>query len=354
MPTIISDLSSPPGNPSSVHSFGRQAKQRLNEARTSIATYFHARPEEIVFTSGGTESINLFLRGLAKQGHIITSKLEHSAVYNTVKSLESEGLQASYLCGNLWGAPKPEQIEAAIRSNTQAIVLSLSNSETGVKIDLAAISSIAQRHNIPLFLDAVSYLGKESLLLPPGVCGLALSGHKIYAPKGIGALYIQSHIKLKSQLTGGSQEYARRAGTENVMGAKALAHAFEILQQEQLQITQHLFTLRDHFETQLFQHLPDLIINGEGPRICNTANIAFLGCDAETLLLQLDLAGIAASHGSACSSGAIEPSRVLLNMGIDRKQARSSIRFSFGRQNTLQEVDLALEKLTVLVKRIRF
>lgn len=347
---MLLELSGDPANPSSVHFFGKKARSLLLAARETCASFFFAKPEEILFTSGGTESINYFLRGLGPKGHIITTSIEHSAIHQTLKILEGA---VSYLPVGLWGAPSPEQIEEAIRPDTRAIVLSFSNAETGVKIDLASIAAMAERRGIPLFIDAVASIGKEPLLLHPGISAIALSAHKFHGPKGIGALYLKSSMKLLPGITGGGQEYMRRAGTENLAGILGLAKALEILKEKQGEITLHITTLRQTLESGLKREVPDMIIHGEGPRISNTSNIAFLGVDAETLLMQLDLAGIAASHGSACSSGALEPSRILINMGIDRKIVRSSIRFSLSRMNTQKEIEIAIEKIAHLVKSLR-
>ncbi len=349
---MLEDFKGPPANPSSVHQLGTRARKMLLVARQKTADFFGAKPDEIIFTSGGTESINLMLRGLPK-GHIITTNIEHSSVYKTVQSLESQGFTATFLSCGLWGAPTPEQVEAAILPTTKAIVLCAANGETGVKIELDAIAAVAEKHKIPFLLDAVAFIGKEPLLLPRGVSACAVSGHKFHAPKGIGALFCRNLLKLQSIATGGNQEYMHRAGTENLSGILGLKESLQILQESQPVITQHLLDLRSHFECELLRTLPDIAINGEGPRISNTVNIAFLGCDGESLFMQLDMAQIAVSLGSACSSGAIEPSRVLMNMGLDRKVARSSIRFSFGRTNTREEVDQALEKIVFLVKKLR-
>lgn len=349
---MMADLSGPPANPSSIHSFGKRAKKILNASRQTTARYFWGGQGDIVFTSGGTESINLLLRSLPK-GHIITTDLEHACVYRTLKTLESEGFSVTFLSPNLFGAPTPDAIEAAIRPDTRAIVLSASNGETGVKTDLSAIAAMAMRRCIPVLLDAVSYIGKEPLPLLPGISAIALSGHKFHGPKGIGALFIRSPFKITPLSMGGNQESMRRAGTENLAGILGLAEALQILQENQPAFTAHILALRTHFETELFRAVADLSINGLGPRISNTSNIAFHGCDGETLLLHLDMVGIAASHGSACSAGALEPSRVLLNMGLDRKTARSSIRFSLSRLQTKQEIDLALERIVPLVRKLR-
>lgn len=350
---MLLDLQGPPANPSSTHWFGQRARNLLNEARSSVASFFHFKPEEVIFTSGGTESLNLLLKGLGKKGHLITTEIEHSAVYQTVKELEKGGLSATYLPVNLWGAPLPEQIEEAIQPDTLAIMLSLANSETGVTIDLESVASVAEKKGIPLFLDAVGFIGKEHYIPHPAISALAISGHKFHGPKGIGALLVRKPLKIYPQLTGGMQESARRSGTENLSGILGLKAALEILQVEQEKITEKLRDLRNHFEYILKKELSDLAVNGEGPRISNTSNLAFLGVDGETLLIQLDRMGIAASHGSACSSGALEPSRILTKMGVGYKTARSSLRFSLSRMNTKEEIDQAAETICHLVKKLR-
>ena len=353
---MLAEFSGLPGNPSSIHYFGQQAKARLTNARQTIASFFGAKPEEIIFTSGGTESMNMLIRGLFSsrpKGHIITTAIEHLCVYRTIQLLESAGIDVTYLKVDSWGAPLPEQIEDAIRSNTTAIVLSAANNETGVKLDIEKVAEIAYRHEIPLILDAVAYIGKEIIPMPPGVSAIGFSGHKFHAPKGIGAVIARSSLKLIPLLTGGGQEYQRRAGTENLPGIIGLAEAVQILKEKQNEITEHLRDLRDHLEISLLREIPDIIVNGEGPRIANTSNLAFRGIDGETLLMHLDMAGIAASHGSACSSGALEPSRVLLQMGQNHALARASMRFSLSRMNTREEIDAVIERIVEVIRKIR-
>ncbi len=348
---MLPDLQGPPANPSSVHSFGREAHHLLQKARQTTASFFSATPQEIIFTSGGTESINLFLRGLGTKGHIITSTIEHSCVYRTLQHLENQGLKVTYVPVGPWGAPLPEAISKAIRPDTRAIVLSAANTETGVKIDLESIAELAKTQGVPLLIDAVSFIGKEPWTMFPGITAVAISGHKFHAPKGIGALFLKSSLKLIPLATGGAQEYQHRAGTENLAGILGLAEALAILSKEQTQITEQLSDLRLRFEHGLQRELPDMQINGEGPRISNTSNLAFPGIDGETLLIQLDRMGLAASHGSACASGAMEPSRILTQMGIPRKVACSSLRFSMGRLNTREEIDRAIRIISECVRK---
>lgn len=346
---MIGEINGVAGNPSSLHWFGRQAHCKLIEARKSIASFFHSAPEEIIFTSGGTEGLNYLLRGLGGRGHVITTGIEHSAVYKTMRTLENQGLEATYLPVGLWGAPLPDAIQSAIRSDTKAMIFTLSNGETGVRIDLDAIAAIAEKAGIPLFLDGVSFIGKEPLKLPNAVKGLALSGHKFHGPQGIGLVLCR--YELTPLLTGGGQEYHKRPGTENVMGIMGLAAAIQILSEEQTSITKYILELRQYFENGLLAALPNIQINGQGPRISNTSNIAFPGFDGERLLRELDIAGIAASGGSACSAKSTEPSRILTEMGINNSIARSSVRFSLSRMNTKEELDLAMEKIVSIVKK---
>ncbi len=330
---ILSELSGGPANPSSSHFFGREAKKKLSAARELIAAYLKAKPQEILFTSGGTEGLNLLLRP-AKE-HIITSNVEHSAVYRTLQG------DITYLPVGTYGAVTPEAVKAAITDKTTLIVLSAANNETGVKTNIEAIGNIALQANIPFIVDGVALLGKEHFTIPPGVSAMVFSGHKIHAPKGIGFIYVRSNFKLEPLLTGGDQEFSKRAGTENLAGILGLAKAVELINPGKME------TLRDYFEDQLKGKIE---INGTGPRICNTSNLSFTGVDGETLLIGLDQAGIAASHGSACASGALEPSRILQNMGLPRPRVLSSLRFSLSRFTTQQEIDTVIQTLLRLCK----
>lgn len=350
---MLIDLTELPANPSSVHFFGRRAKNLLTQARTDVASFFNVLPEEIIFTSGATESINLLLRSIGKDGHIVTTNIEHSAVYNTVRELEKSGLEVSFVPVDEWGAPKPEDVLKAIRPDTKALVFSLANAETGVKLDLKSIDKIALEKNIPLFLDAVACIGKEPFQMLPSIKALAISAHKFHGPKGVGALIVNKTIKLKSINSGGAQEYNFRAGTENLSGILGMAQALKLIQENQDQITDHLIKLKTKLLEGIRCAYPDCLMNGEGPTVANTLNLAFPGIDGEALLMHLDMEGIAISHGSACSSGSLEPSRVLTNMGFDRKRARSSIRLSLSRMNTFEEIDLAVKKISSVLKKLQ-
>lgn len=346
---MLLDLEGPPANPSSPHALGRHARKLLDEARCNVAQFFNARPDEIIFTSGATEGINHFLKNLTPKGHVITTGIEHSSVYRTLQMLEKEGLKVTYLPVGLGGAPKPCDIEEAIQIDTKAIIMSAANSETGVKIDFDAVGKIAQSKGILFFLDCVGLIGKEPFSLPPGVSSFVIGAHKFHGPKGIGLLFRRKGVKLDPLFLGGNQESMQRAGTVNLAGILGMSEALSILRQSQKDITKHIRSLRDEFEQGLLRNLSDIVIHGQGERISNTSNIAFLGVDGESLYMQLDRAGIYASYGSACASGAREPSRVLLNMGIDRKVAMCSIRFSLGRMNTEDEIKEAVERITKIV-----
>lgn len=329
---MLSELKGPPSNPSSTHFFGREAKKKLSAARESIAAYLKVKPQEIFFTSGGTEGLNMLLK--PAKGHIITSNVEHSAVYKTLKG------DITYLNVGTYGDVTPEAVKAAITDKTTLIVLSAVNNETGVKTDLQAIGKIALEANIPFIVDGVALLGKEHFSIPPGVSAIAFSGHKIHAPKGIGFIFCRSNYKLEPLLTGGDQEFSKRAGTENLAGIIGLAKAIELINPGKMEI------LRNRFEEQLKDKTE---INGTGPRICNTSNLFFPGIDGETLLIKLDQAKIAASHGSACASGALEPSRILQNMGYPKARVLSSLRFSLSRLTTEQEIDTAVQTIISLI-----
>ncbi len=348
MPTIM-------GNPSSSHAFGQKVRGLLTQARTTMAAYLKVKPQELIITSGGTEGANLLLRGLMDlngQGHMITSRAEHSCVYAAAKYMERRGYQISFLEPGEWGAVTPAAVRSAIRENTKLICLMAVNNETGVKTDVAAIAQIAEEHSIPFFVDAVSLLGKEVVDIPAGVSAMFFSGHKFHAPQGVGLCFIRSGLKLQPLMLGGEHEYGRRAGTENVTGALALAKAIELLQTELPQATAKMLTLRDRFENSIQSALNDVFINGQGPRICNVSNLAFAGVDGEAMLMALDVAGVAASHGSACASGALEPSRILLGMGLSLERVNASIRFSLSRMTTEDEIDRAVSIIVPLVNRL--
>ena len=331
-------------NASSVHSLGQRASGLLSDARRTICGYLDVKPRELLFTSGGTEGANFFIRGFCageQQGHIISSELEHSAVYKTIQAMEKAGWNVTYVPVEETGAPSIEAIEEAVRPETKLIALMAVNNETGVKTDVAAIAGLASVRNIAFFVDGVAWLGKESLYLPAGVTAATFSAHKFHGPLGVGLLILRQVIP--SMVTGGGQEFGRRGGTENLPGIVGMAKAIELLTEELPAATQTMAKLRDQFEEKIRSKCEGVEINGSGPRICNTSNLAFTGVDGESLLIALDQAGIAASHGSACSSGALEPSRILLKMGLPLERAHGSVRFSLSRLTTEEEIERAAE-----------
>jgi cysteine desulfurase len=345
------------GNPSSIHTQGQQARQRLNHYRQIIAQFLHVSPSELVFTSSGTEGATLFLHGFLQGnygGQIVTSNAEHACVHETVLELQKRGCEVCFLPVGLRGAVQPEAVKAALTSSTRLITLMAVNNETGVKTDWEAIAAIAKEANIPFVVDGVSLLGKEPFSIPQGVTAMFFSGHKCHAPKGIGVAFCRRGYKLSPLFLGGNQEFQRRAGTENLPGIAGLAKAIEILQTEQDKITTHLLQMRNRLEQGILEQIKDVVINGEGERVANTTNLSFLGVDGESLLVTLDMEGLSVSHGSACSSGALEPSRILLNMGMSFEQARSSIRLSISRFTTQEEIDRSITILTKTVQQLRY
>lgn len=341
-----------PLNPSSIHTFGQTAKQYLIRARDTLAQGLHVKPNELIFTSSATEALNFLIRGfyaLSPQCHIISSDVEHPAVRLTLADLQRVGAHVTYVPAGLWGAPLPEAVHQAVQPSTGMIVLSAVNSVTGVKTDLDAIAKMAHRHNIPLIVDAVQLLGKEPLHLPRTVAGAAFSAHKIHGPQGVGACILRTDYRIPPLITGGHQEQGRRAGTENLIGIVGFAKAVELLAEVLPQAKDRMEALRNHLVNRLSQALGNLVIHGAGPKVCNTVHIGFPGEDGETLLQQLDLAGIAVSHGSACSSGGREPSPILIAMGIPHKLAQASLRFSLSRMTTQEEIDTTVDTILDLM-----
>lgn len=337
---MIQEFAKGPQNPSSIHFFGQEAKKTLLSARQTIARFLKVKPHEILFTSGGTESMNLLIRGSlpSQPSHLITTNLDHPCVYENMQSLDQAGYEVTFLSPGRKGAPTPEELSAAIRPDTKLIVLSAVNSETGVKLDIHGIAKVARDGNIPLILDGVALLGKEPFDIPQGVTGIGFSAHKFHGPRGVGFCFLRSGASLSPLILGGSQENHLRAGTENLPGIVGLATAISLLENEGLAYTTHMQHLRDLFEKTLQEAIPNMQINGTGPRVVNTSNLCFPGVDGESLLIHLDMKGIAASHATACSAGALEVSRVLLNMGLPKDEASCSLRFSFSRMNTEEDV----------------
>ncbi|MBN2090598.1 cysteine desulfurase NifS [candidate division KSB1 bacterium] len=347
------------GNASSIHSYGQKARVALSEAREKIATVLNASPAEIIFTSGGTESDNLAIKGLAyletKRRHIITSAIEHHAVLNTIKYLEKKGFRVTYLPVDQTGMVDPEAVRRHISDDTFLISMMHANNEVGTINPIDKIGELAREHKVFFHCDAVQSFGK----IPVDVKSLkvdllSISGHKIYGPKGSGALYVRKGILLEMLNHGGHHEYNRRAGTENIPAIVGFGEAATICQQEMKADYEKVKSLRDELFQRIQSVIPDVFLNGHPEkRLPGHLNLAFKGIEGEALLLSLDFKGVAASSGSACTSGATEPSHVLLAMGTAPFLAQSSIRFTLGRQNTTEDIDYTLEVLPEVVSRLR-
>ena len=349
------------GNASSVHFFGQNAKTVVDNARTSVATLIGAGPQEIVFTSGGTESDNLAIRGVAESTalsnrlHLITSSIEHEAVLQTFKALSKRGWKTTLVPVGQSGIVEPDALEAAITDDTALVSIMHVNNEIGTIQPLAALAEIAHRHGALFHTDAVQSVGKLNMTVADlNIDLLSLSAHKFYGPKGIGALWVRRGSRLVSTSTGGKQERNRRAGTENVPGIAGLGIASRLALQNVASDAETISMLRDKLETGILQIVPGTIVNGDpSKRISNTTNISFDRVEAESLLIALDLEGVAVSTGSACSSGTLEPSHVLRAMGFSAHRAQNSIRFSLGSDNTSEEIDRVIDILPKLVQKLR-
>jgi len=348
------------GNPSSVHWAARGPKAALDKARERVAALLNAAPLEIVFNSTGTEGDNHAIKGVAfarknKGNHIITTVVEHPAVLNTCKYLEKQGFEVTYLKVDPLGMLDLEELKAAIRPETILITIMYANNETGVIFPIQEIGAIAKEHGIIFHTDAVQAVGKVPIDVKTlNVDLLTLSGHKLYAPKGTGALYVRRGVRLIPLLHGGHQERSRRGGTENVAGLVALGKACELAGENLVENMARKKALRDRLEKGIMANVPDAKINGDiEKRLPNTTNISFEYVEGESLLLHLDMRGVAASSGSACTSGSLEASHVLLAMSLSHEMSHGSIRFSLGRHNTEAEVDYIIEIMPPIVERMR-
>jgi len=345
------------GNASSIHHHGQETRAAVERARESVAALVGCRASEIVFTSGGTEGDNLAIFGLTRAGdHVLTSTIEHHAVLNACKHLESGGCEITYLRVDGRGQVDPDEVRWALRPNTKLITIMMANNETGVLQPVEEIGKIAAEADVYFHTDAVQAAGKVAIDVKEIECDLlSISGHKMHAPQGVGALYVRKGTVLQPMLYGGRHERSRRAGTENVPGIVALGKAAE-LAREALQRgdAAGMATMRDRIEQTILQAVEATGVNGEGaPRVPNTTSIYFEYIDGEALVIALDLKGLAVSTGAACSSGAIEPSHVLIAMGMRPARARASIRFSLGKQNKAEDAEFALSLLPETVARLR-
>jgi len=345
------------GNASSIHHHGQETRLAVERSRSSIAALLGCRPAEIVFTSGGTESDNLAIAGLACAGdHIITSNIEHHAVMNACKHLEETGCDVTYVPVDGRGLVDPDDIRRSLRSNTSLISIMMANNETGVLQPVEEIGKIAAEADVFFHTDAVQAAGKVAIDVKRIGCdALSISGHKMHAPQGVGVLYVRRGTGLRPLFHGGSHERSRRAGTENVPGIVALGRAAEVaIQGFESGDDKKMSAMRDRLQQGVLAQVEDAGVNGDGSaRVPNTSNIYFDHIEGESMVIALDLKGLAVSTGAACSSGAIEPSHVLTAMGLRMDRARASIRFSLGKQNTVDDVDLALALVPETVARLR-
>ena len=346
------------GNPSSVHGFGREAREGLETGREQVAHFLRVGKEEVVFTSGGTESDNMAIKGVAmarRQGHIITTKIEHHAVLRAVENLEAQGFTATYLDVDGFGMVDPDALRRAIRPDTILISIMHANSEIGTVQPARALGAIAREHNIPFHMDAVQTFGKVPIDLDAfNIDMLSFSGHKIYGPKGIAGLYIRKGTKMVSIQHGGEHERRRRAGTENVAGIVGFGRAVEIRGRDMAEEGRRLTGLRERLWEGLSRRIPDVRLNGHPTeRVPGTCNVCFRHVESESIVLGLDLKGIAVSAGSACTSGNVEPSYVLVAMGVPVEWAMGAVRHSLGRSTTAEDIDYILDSVEPLVAKLR-
>lgn len=352
------------GNANSQHGFGRDGAAAVLSARESIASSLGAKPNEIYFTSGGTESDNWALKGTAlalrdKGNHIITSKIEHSAIYTTCKQLEKYGYDVTYLDVDSDGFVSPSDLEKAITDKTILVSIMFANNEIGTIEPIKELSEVAHAHKVLFHTDAVQATGAVRYNVKDlGVDMLSFSGHKFYGPKGIGGLYIRSGIKIEKLIIGGEQERTNRGGTTNVPAVVGMAKALEVAIRDLDKNNEYVSSLRNRFVEKVTSQIDEIYFNGPkakdyDKRLPNNASFSFRYIEGESILFSLDLAGISASSGSACSSGSLEPSRTLLSIGVPVGTAHGTIRFSFGKNNTVEEVDYAVEQLVSIVNRLR-
>jgi cysteine desulfurase len=353
---VVSCLGQVYGNASSIHHFGQSAKQRLEMARRQVASLIHASAAEITFTGGGTEADNLAVLGVARGAkHIVTSAIEHPAVLMAAMQLEREGVVVTRLRVGSSGVVNPDDVRKALRPDTALVSVMHANNELGTIQPLAEISRITREAGVPLHADGVQALGKIPVDVDAlGVDLYSVSAHKIYGPKGVGAVYVRKGTKVAPIAFGGHHERDRRPGTENVPGIVAFGAAAELAGQHLAAESERLGALRDRLENTLLERIPASGVNGSRwNRVPNTSNLYFDGIDGEAMVISLDLRGFAVSTGAACSSGAIAPSHVLTAMGLTDDRARASMRFSLGRNNTAEQVDAMAEAVLASVGHLR-
>ena len=354
------------GNPSSAHTFGRQSRKLVEEAREKVAKLLGVKSEEIIFTSGGSESNNLVIKStvchssscvFAKQHgkpHVITTVIEHPCVLESCRCLQREGAEVTFLPVDSTGRVSPEDLRKAIKPTTKLATIMYANNEIGTIQPIKELAAVAKEHGVRFHTDAVQAIGKIDVNpIEDNVDFLALSGHKLYAPKGVGALWFKDKMYVCPLITGGHQERGQRAGTENTLGIVALGQAAEMAMNH-AEESARVAALRDRLQTGILERIPDVLVNGnQEHRLPNTLNVSFKYVEGESLLMYLDFEGVAVSTGSACSSGSLEPSHVLLALGLTHGWAHGSVRYSLGRYTTEEEVDYALEKTVEVVDRCR-
>ena len=345
------------GNASSVHSFGQQARGAVEQARIKVAALLHCRPAEIVFTSGGTESDNLALFGATKPGdHVITTTIEHHAVLHAAEQLARSGREVTFVPADDNGVVDPEDVRRALRPSTRLISVMMANNETGAIQPVAAIGAIAAESGVQFHTDAVQAAGKLPMDVAKIGCNLlSISGHKIHAPQGTGALFVRKDTKIEPLMYGGTHERQRRAGTENLAGIVGLGKAAEIAARSlEDGSTQQIAALRDRLEREILARVTDAgVHSGQVMRVPNTTNLWFDHQEGEALVISLDLKGLAVSGGSACAAGASEPSHVLTAMRVPADRARASLRFSLSKLTTAEDVDYAVEIVPQAVAKLR-
>ena len=348
------------GNASSIYKMGRESRKAIEDAREKIAKAINSSPDEIYFTSGGTESDNTAIRGIAynykkKGNHIITSKIEHPAILETCKQLEREGFEVSYIDVNSNGIIDLEKLKKSIKDTTILISIMFANNEIGTIQPIKDIGKIAKENNIYFHTDSVQAIGSIKIdVKDMNIDSLSMSAHKFHGPKGIGAIYIRKGISFQKFMNGGHQEKNRRAGTENVASIVGMGKAIELAYKDLEEHVKHIKDLRDYYNREVQRRIPYIKINGDiEKRLPGNSNMSFKFIEGEGLLLNLDLKGICASSGSACTSGSLDPSHVLLAIGLPHEIAHGSLRISIGKYNTKEEVDYLLDSLEEIVSRLR-
>ena len=348
------------GNPSSVHGFGREARKAVEAARAQVAKAIGAEPREIYFTGCGTEADNWALRGAAyaniKKGkHIITTNFEHHAILHTCKQLEKEGFEVTYLPVDSDGLVTPEQLEAAIRPDTVLVSIMYANNEVGAIEPIGELAAVAKAHGVLFHTDAVQAIGHVPIdVKAQGIDMLSMSGHKFHAPKGIGALYVRQSVRIQRLMQGGAQERGQRPGTENLAGIVGIGKAIELVTADVEDRAAKMAAIRDHLIERIMKEIPHVQLNGHPTkRMCGNINVSFYFVESESILLHLDFKGIAASSGSACTSGSLDPSHVLLAIGVSHEHANGSVRLSLCEENTMEEADYVVDSLVEIVGRLR-